>query len=113
MSAGILIVTTLYRPTMSISASHSPSLISEDTKMSADHNNHMATRQLAANRIARKAGYGKATKIVHAGGEPRVISHTKYGYRKTTTGQYVPNSYRNHFGWKNTYYQAAETVVNI
>ena len=29
------------------------------------------------------------------------------GYRKNTTGEYVPNAYRRNFGWKNTFYQRA------
>lgn len=68
--------------------------------------------QKLANIVARKHGYHSATKIVW-GNEERVISHTSYGYRKYTTGEYVPNSYRVNFGWKNTYYQHAETVVML
>ena len=70
-----------------------------------------AETQKIANIIARQAGYGSATRIVYGKGPARVVSHTRYGYRKTTTGQYVPNAYRAHFGWKNTYYQPAETTV--
>lgn len=69
-------------------------------------------QQRRANAIARKAGYAKATSIVF-GDEEKVIEHTRYGYRKYTTGEYVPNSYRRNFGWKNTYYQNAETVVQL
>lgn len=65
-----------------------------------------------ANRIARQEGYGKATQIV-IGTQNRVLSHISYGYRKITTGEYVPNAYRANFGWKNTYYQGAETIVEI
>ena len=65
-----------------------------------------------ANVVARRAGYGKADSII-LGDDNRVISHTSFGYRKNTTGEYVSNSYRNHFGWKNTYYQNAETEVMI
>ena len=68
--------------------------------------------QKRANIIARRAGYGSATSIIY-GDEDKVVSHTSYGYRKRTTGEYVPNSYRNKFGWKNTYYQRAETVVML
>lgn len=71
-----------------------------------------AQQQRKANAIARKAGYGTATTVIF-GSEDRVVEHTPYGYRKITTGEYVPHSYRNNFGWKNTYYQAAETVVEI
>ena len=65
-----------------------------------------------ANQIARRCGYQRATKIV-LGDEDRVVSHTRYGYRKKTTGQYVSNAYLRNFGWKNTYYQHAETVVMV
>lgn len=34
-------------------------------------------------------------------------TYTPPGYRKFTTGEYVSNAYRDKFGWKNTYYQAA------
>ena len=72
------------------------------------------TAQQIANAVVRKAGYGRATTIVPIeGAEPMVISHTSYGYRKYTTGEYVSNSYRNHFGWRNTYYQDAQTVVGL
>lgn len=65
-----------------------------------------------ANAAARRAGHGSATEINFAEIKtPQVISHTCYGYRKNTTGEYVPNKYRSNFGWKNTYYQHAETVV--
>jgi len=65
-----------------------------------------------ANCIARSHGYGKATEII-IGSKNRIVSRTPYGYRKYTTGEYVPNKYRSNFGWKNTYYQRAETVVEI
>ena len=65
-----------------------------------------------ANSIARKSGYGRATEII-LGDEDKVVSHTRYGYRKYTTGEYVCNKYRSNFGWKNTFYQHAETVVTV
>ena len=65
-----------------------------------------------ANAIARQAGHGAATRIV-LGPEDAVIDHTSYGYRKFTTGEYVSNAYRAKFGWKNTYYQCAETTVQL
>lgn len=71
-----------------------------------------AIYQKKANAIARKAGYGQATKIV-LGDEDKIVKRIQPGYRKNTTGEYVPNNYRNRFGWKNSYYQAAETVVMI
>lgn len=42
-----------------------------------------------------------------------VVQRTRSGYRKLTNGEYVHNSYRCNFGWKNTYYQHAETVVAV
>jgi hypothetical protein len=71
-----------------------------------------AKLQKRANIIARRNGYGKATKIV-LGAENKVVKHRRYGYVKNTTGEYVPNAYRNNFGWKNTHYVAAETVVMV
>lgn len=68
--------------------------------------------QKRANIIARQHGYGRATKIVK-GDADRVVSHVAYGYRKYSTGAYVPNAYRLKFGWKNTYYQCAETTVML
>jgi hypothetical protein len=73
--------------------------------------------QKFANIIARKNGYGKATEVVITDKIPvgmgKVITRIEPGYRKKTTGEYVPNAYRNNFGWKNTYYQFAITVVAI
>jgi len=65
-----------------------------------------------ANSVARTAGYGSATSII-LGSEDRVVYHISAGYRKRTTGEYVPHAYRAHFGWKNTYYQQAVTIVEI
>jgi len=45
--------------------------------------------------------------------EPKILSRTDPGYRKKTTGQYVPNKYLQNFGWKNTYYQCADTLVGM
>jgi hypothetical protein len=68
--------------------------------------------QKQANIVARNNGYGKADVFV-IGDENKIIKHISYGYRKYTTGEYVPNAYRNNFGWKNTYYQSAYTKVMI
>ena len=68
--------------------------------------------QKLANCIARRNGYGRADSYMF-GIEDKVISHTRYGYRKTSNGQYVSNAYRANFGWKNTYYQPARTVVQL
>ncbi len=65
-----------------------------------------------ANQIARQNHCGRATSIV-VGDESKVLSTTSFGYRKYTTGEYVPSSYRSHFGWKNTYYQHAECKVMV
>ena len=56
-------------------------------------------QQKRANQIARAAGYGSATSIIY-GDANKVVSHTPYGYRKKSTGEYVSNAYRNKFGWK-------------
>jgi hypothetical protein len=70
-----------------------------------------------ANALARQAGYGMATEIWYQeipDNFPQngyVASHVRYGWRKKSTDEYVPNAYRANFGWKNTYYQQAETVV--
>lgn len=68
-----------------------------------------------ANSVARAMGYGKATEVVidHNLTAPTLIKRLPYGYRKITTGEYVPNAYRNNFGWKNTYYQSAVTVIGL
>lgn len=70
------------------------------------------TTQKYANRIARAAGYQRATKIVY-GRVDRVVSHRDHGYFKDSTGSRVPNAYRNKFGWKNTHYEPAVTVVEV
>lgn len=68
--------------------------------------------QKRANAIARKEGFRRATKII-LGNEDRVISHVTCGYRKRSNGEYVKSGYLNNFGWRNTYYQHAETTVMI
>jgi hypothetical protein len=65
-----------------------------------------------ANVIARQYGYGFAT-AYQFGDCEKIISRTNYGWRKNTTDEYVPNAYRANFGWKNTYYQNAITIVQI
>lgn len=73
----------------------------------------MQTIQKIANSIARRNGYGKATKIIFdpAVTAPCVVHRLDPGYRKYTTGQYVPKKYLSNFGWKNTFYQHAETTI--
>lgn len=68
--------------------------------------------QRLANSIARKHGYGRADYII-LGEKNRVVNNVSSGYRKYSTGEYVPKSYLNNFGWKNTYYQKAQTTVEI
>lgn len=71
--------------------------------------------QKLANIVARGNGYSIATKITvsKTAKKPHIGERIDSGWRKTTTGEYVPNAYRNNFGWKNTYYQAAKTEVII
>lgn len=74
----------------------------------------MRTLQQRANSFARKCGYGTATEIISIdANEPTIIKRIVYGYRKNSTGEYVPNSYMRKFGWKNCSYQYAVTVVGI
>jgi len=68
----------------------------------------------AATLFARENGRNKATKIIPIPGEfPEILKSVDFGYRKCTTGEYVPNKYLNNFGWKNTYYQWAVCEVGI
>ena len=69
-------------------------------------------RQRRANSIARAAGYGSATGVID-GVTDRVMSHTRRGYRKRSTGEYVSLAYLVRFGRENTYYQHAETMVEL
>ena len=76
------------------------------------------TVQQFANAAARHFGYHRADHIVvcemeNPASRSKMIDHTSYGFRKFTTDEYVPNSYRNNFGWKNTYYQNAITTIGI
>ena len=69
--------------------------------------------QRLANSVARKHGHSIATKITF---DPTRKKHgvgdcIQCGYRKNTTGEYVPSAYRANFGWKNTYYQHAQCEV--
>ena len=76
------------------------------------HNAHVATAEKVANKIARSAGFKKATKIEYTG-QNKMTECYSFGYRKYTTGEYVCNAYRAKFGWKNTYYQHAVCIVSI
>jgi hypothetical protein len=64
-----------------------------------------------ANAIARKYGHGRAYEI-EEGDTDCILKHTPYGWRKNSTGEYVSQAYRN-IGWSNTYYQQAETIVQV
>ena len=68
--------------------------------------------QKRANIVARASGFGRATEYEY-GTEDKILRSTPYGYRKYTTGEYVSSAYRSAFGWKNTYYQHAECIVQI
>ena len=72
----------------------------------------LAEIKTTANIMAMTENMARATKIVK-GEILEVTDYTQFGYRKNTTDEYVPNSYRSNFGWKNTYYQSAECVVSI
>jgi hypothetical protein len=65
-----------------------------------------------ASKFARKNGYNSVTSIV-VSDKYEIIEHVRFGYRKISNDQYVPNAYLNKFGWKNTYYQNAKTSVAI
>lgn len=84
----------------------------KNLKTENEMDNHVKEYYRLANSIARASGYGRATKIIR-GKESGVVVRVDCGYRKNTTGEYVSNAYRKNFGWKNTYYQQAETVVMI
>lgn len=68
--------------------------------------------QKRANIVARASGFGRATEFVY-GAKDKVLRATACGYRKKTTGEYVGINYRRAFGWKNTYYQPAECIVQL
>lgn len=61
------------------------------------------TRQTIANAYARKFGHGKATEIM-LGERTEIIESIRTGYRKRTTGAYVPQAYVRK-AWKSCYYQ--------
>lgn len=72
------------------------------------------TIQNAANAYAKEKHWNKATALKAADIDPpRMGACKRYGYRKHTTGEYVPHKYRIHFGWKNTYYQNAVSEVIV
>jgi hypothetical protein len=62
--------------------------------------------------VARQHGCWRADHY-RIGSENGLVEHISNGYRKWTTGEYVPNAYLANFGWKNTYYQCAITTVSI
>lgn len=50
-------------------------------------------------------------RVVDDAPEKITIEYSRPGYRKNTTNEYVPNSYRANFGWKNTYYSPASLEI--
>lgn len=70
------------------------------------------TLKKLANIVARGHGKGKAT-TVKIGQGTKILTTVSYGYRKKTTGEYVPASYLAKFGWKNTYYQPSVCCVQL
>jgi hypothetical protein len=76
---------------------------------------HTTDAQRIANSIARQHGSGKATTIIRdrrfKPGSGIVAKQEDYCWRKNTTGERVPNSYRSNFGWKNTHYSPAHCTV--
>lgn len=74
--------------------------------------NHYKTLKQYCNAVARECGYGFCTHII-PGEKLQIIERVRTGYRKYTTGQYVPNKYLANFGWKNTYYQHAITKIEV
>lgn len=64
-----------------------------------------------ANRIAREFGTNSATKVV-IGREAKVLSYSRPGYVKKTTGEYVSSSYRSR-GWSSCEYRHARCVVQV
>lgn len=64
--------------------------------------------------FARAKGFHTYTSIRYDRTRPEGVEiSARTGYRKRTTGQYVPNKYLANFGWKNTFYQAAICVINL
>ena len=69
------------------------------------------TRQQIANTVARRSGYHRATAFEQA--EVTAIAYSvPCGYRKRSTGAYVPNAYVRK-GWSSVYYQVAICVVTL
>ena len=69
-------------------------------------------KQFANAFVRRESTGNSATKLI-PGEKLEIVHHLDFGYRKKTTGEYVPNKYLNNFGWKNTYYQHAVNEVEI
>jgi len=79
---------------------------------------HYPDIQTFANAAARHFGCGRADHIIvcemeNPKSRSKLVNHVSYGYRKYTTGEYVPNKYLANFGWKNTYYQCAVTTIGV
>jgi hypothetical protein len=69
---------------------------------------------LAANRFAKKHGYGKTTLIdIRKDSQCKVIKTVPFGYVKDSTGEYVPKSYVNKCYGKGVSYVSAEFKCQI
>lgn len=72
------------------------------------------TLKRAANRFARREGYGKATKIdIRRDSKLKIIKETPFGYTKDSTGEYVPMAYVNKCFGKGVSYQPAKFECQI
>lgn len=82
----------------------------EEVKVFAEEHGYDAEKLIDKIRqeVKRCGTSWQSVSLHHGNGE---TEHTASGYRKYTTGEYVPNSYRDKFGWKNTYYQSASLVI--
>ena len=71
----------------------------------------------AANKIARRAGYRAATRIIHdaryAPGSGRVERHEEGGYVVAKTGKMVPRAYYRRARGHGVYYRESVTVVRM
>jgi len=73
---------------------------------------NMLTR--AANRIARKWGYGKATLIdIRKDGQVKIIKTQPFGWVKDSTGEYVPMAYVNKCYGKGVHYEPSVFEVSV
>ena len=79
-------------------------------------NLYAETLRTKFNAFARKQGCGRCTGLetTQYGEVGMVIIEENHPcFRKITTNQKVPHSYRNNFGWKNTYYDRASCTLAV